>query len=822
MMSPDFAPSVSSPATRSSRARHAAVVACTGVAVVGTLLAQAPERRPARPTAAAAKASSHWEDYGGGPDSSKFVDLTQITPQNVAGLTVAWTYPVGDNNVYQFNPIVVGTTMYVLAKNQSLVALDATTGKELWIHAGLRGMARRGINYWESPDGRDRRLIFQINNNLQAIDAATGKSILTFGKNGIVDLREGIGRDPSLFSRVQSGTPGKIFENLLLLGSSPGEGYVSAPGTLRAFDVVTGKLVWAFHTVPHPGEEGYETWPKDAWKYVGGANTWGEISVDPRRGIAYFPTGSPTYDYYGADRIGSNLYANSLIALDARTGKRRWHYQVVHHDLWDYDLTAAPQLITIRNGGRTIDAVALAAKHGFLFVFDRVTGAPVWPIEERPIEKSTIPGEQTWPTQPFPTRPAPFSRQQMTVDDLTPLFLTDAERASWTERLKKARSGLFAPLSTEHETIAVPGAVGGANWGNTAAYPAKGLVYVISQDFPSFYKLSETPPNFNPPAAGRPAPDQRGRALYAQQCQACHAPDRAGSPTAPTLLGLGSRVRFDDFRQVVLAGRGHMPAFPSTDDAAMRALWGFVTDGAAVGASPNATPPAASSQPGAATPRAGGGTAAALAAAPLVVPEGPVVGVGGAPGGLDVRPGPGFRPGGAPYPDGVDAPKARYYTGYGLGFPYIMKGRWSQITAYDLNTGAIKWQKPLGVDKMAAEAGVTDAGVPRGGQRMGMIVTSNGLLFATAKDGHVRAYDAETGDVLWTGVLPRGTEGLPAMYEANGRQYLVVCATTGLTWGKASREGGPWTQGDGEPNGPSAYVAFALPERPAAGSAAAK
>ena len=256
-----------------------------------------------------------------------------------------------------------------------------------------------------------------------------------------------------------------------------------------------------------------------------------------------------------------------------------------------------------------------------------------------------------------------------------------------------------------------------------------------------------------------------------------------------------------------------MPAFPSTDDEAMRALWGFVTDAAAApGASPNASP-AAGALPGAAGPGA---------PAPAPTPDGPVVATGGAPGGLDVRPGPGFRPGGAPYPEGVDAPKSRYYTGYGLGFPYIMKGRWAQITAYDLNTGAITWQKPLGVDQMAAGLGATDTGVPRGGQRMGMIVTSTGLLFATAKDGHVRAFDAETGAVLWTGSLPRGSEGIPAMYEINGRQYLVVCATTGLTWGKASREGGPWTQADGEPNGPSAYVVFALPERPAAASAAAR
>ena len=386
----------------------------------------------------------------------------------------------------------------------------------------------------------------------------------------------------------------------------------------------------------------------------------------------------------------------------------------------------------------------------------------------------------------------------MTADDLTPLFLTPEERTQWIERMNKARHGLFAPLSTEHETVAVPGAVGGANWGNTAAYPARGLVYVISQDFPSFYKLSENPPNLTPNAARALPPEQRGRALYATSCQACHGAERNGTPTAPTLLGLGTRVKFDDFRQVVLVGRGHMPAFPATDDDAMRAMWGFITD-----------------DPAAARPAGG----AAATAAPPPTPEGPVVATGGAPGGLDVRPGPGFRPGGAPYPEGIEAPTSRYYTGYGLGFPYIMNGRWAQITAYDLNSGTIKWQKPLGVDQMAAGLGAADTGVPRGGQRMGMIVTSNGLLFSTAKDGKVRAYDAETGNVLWTGDLPRGSEGIPAMYSVNGRQYLVVCATTGLTWGKASREGGPWTQADGEPNGPSAYVVFALPERRAPGSA---
>jgi quinoprotein glucose dehydrogenase len=747
--------------------RTCALLALTGLAIASVadgIHSQSPK-------------SAGWTDYGGGPDSSKYVDLTQITPANVGTLVPAWTYPIGDNNVYQFNPIVAGSTMYVLAKNSSLVALDAVTGQEKWIHAGLRGITRRGINYWESEDHRDRRLIFQINDYLQAIDATTGRSILTFGDNGLVDLRPDVGRDPALVGRVQSNTPGRIFKNLLLLGSAPGEGYLSAPGTLRAYDVVTGKLVWAFHTIPHPGEEGYETWPKDAWRYAGAANTWGEISVDVARGIAYFPTGSPTYDYYGADRVGSNLYANSLLALDASTGKRLWHFQVVHHDLWDYDLTAAPQLITVRRDGRTIDAVAQATKHGFLFVFDRVTGEPLWPIEERPIPKSDMPGEVTWPTQPFPTRPAPFTRHSMTEADLTPLFLNPAERAQWTERLRRAKHGLFAPLSTEWETVAAPGANGGANWGNTAANPGKGLVYVISEDHPSFYQLSDSPPGG--------ATAERGRGTYSQTCQTCHGAERNGSANAPPLTGLGSRVEFEDFRQVVLSGRGHMPAFPSIADPEMRALWQFITG----------VPP---------RPRGDG--------APTV-PDGPVVATGGAPGGLEVRRGPQAGPRGGPYPEGVDAPAVRYYTDYGLAFPYIMKGPWSQITAYDLNTGNILWQRPHGVDPIATSLGDKDSGVPRGGNRTGMIVTATGLLFATSRDGKVRARDANTGDVLWTGDLPRGTEALPAMYQVDGRQYLVVSASTNLNFGKVSRDSGPWTDADGPAPGPSAYIVFALPDQ---------
>ncbi len=725
-----------------------------------------------------------WRDYGGGPDMSKFVLTDEITPANVAQLEVAWTYRTDDAIAYQFNPIVVDDVMFVLAKDHSLVALDATNGSEIWIHANLRGLTRRGINYWQSADGSDRRLLFCIDNTLQAIDARTGQSIFTFGDNGVVDLRVGLGRDISTIGRVQSSTPGRVFENLLILGSSPGEGYVSPPGHVRAYDVRTGKLVWTFHTIPQPGEFGYDTWPRDAYKYAGGANAWGELTVDADRGIVYLPLGSPTYDFYGADRLGSNLFGSSLVALDARTGERLWHFQFVHHDLWDYDPTAAPQLITIERDGRKIDAVAQATKHGFMFVFDRVTGEPLFPIEERPVPPSDVPGEQAWPTQPFSTLP-PFSRQTFTSDDLTPLFLTAEERANWIQRIDAAGKGLFLPPSLERETIGVPGAVGGANWGNTAADPQRGLVFVLNQDFPSFYKLEEAKSTPSRDSIAPANTSERDQQNYATNCAACHGPDRGGS-LGPPLLNLGERLDYATFRHVVSAGRGQMPGFAHIDENSLRSLYLFL--GGSLTAS----------------------TTASLTPAAPVLPSGPVVASGGALGDqADPAATPTFRGWAArPYPENVDAPPIRYTTGYGLGFPYIMSPPWSYLVAYDLNAGVIKWKVPVGQDLHATREGAKNTGVPRGAQRNGMIVTSSGIVFSTAKDGHLYAFDVETGRTLWSADLGCGTEGLPAMYESGGRTYLVVNATTPLTWGRRSRESGIGATRTKDEGG---YIVFALP-----------
>jgi quinoprotein glucose dehydrogenase len=442
-----------------------------------------------------------WRDYAGGPESSRFVDARQITKDNVHQLEVAWTYPEGRTD---FNPLVVRGIVYGRGANDSFVALDAATGRQLWIHEGVKGFNVRGANYWENADGTDRRLIFSVNNFLQELNAQTGEIITSFGDNGRVDLRVGLGRDPAKVNQ-QSRTPGRVFEDLVIMGSATNQEYESALGDIRAFDVRTGRLVWTFHTVPRPGEVGYETWPPDAWKTVGGANNWGEMSIDAARGVVYVPTGSAKYNFYGGYRKGDNLFADSILALDARTGERLWHFQTVHHDIWDLDNNAAPQLTKIRRDGREIDVVAVASKTGYLYVFDRTTGEPIWPIEERPVPtKTDVPGESLSTTQPFPTAPPPFSRQSFTARDVNPHILTDAERVEFRRRVAAARNeGPFTPIGFD-EVVHMPGNQGGANWGSTAAQPTDGTVYVIGFNVPTLIRLLK-PGETRPARAGNPA-----------------------------------------------------------------------------------------------------------------------------------------------------------------------------------------------------------------------------------------------------------------------------------------------------------------------------
>jgi glucose dehydrogenase len=419
-----------------------------------------------------------WDSNGGGADHSQYSSLKQINKNNVKQLQVAWMYESGNNPT--FNPVIIDGIMYVGAQN-AIVALDAATGTEIWKHQG--GGAARGINYWESKDRKDRRLLFANAGAITAINAADGETIMSFGDNGRTDLKNGLDRD---IRQVSSSDPGHIFENTIFMSLMPanqGDNYLATPGDVHAYDVISGKLKWVFHSVPHPGEAGYETWPADAWKTSGGVHNWNEMSVDEKRGIVFVPFGTARYDFYGPDRHGQDLYGNSIVALDARTGKKLWHFQTVHHDLWDYDLPTAPKLLTVKHDGRNVDVVAQPTKQGFLFVFERETGKPLWPIEERPVPKSDVLGEESWPTQPFPTKPPPFARQSFTEKDINP-FIPEEDKAKVREMLQTWRNeGLFTPPSLKG-TVEMPGNNGGANWGSSGVDPSKGMIYIVSKELP--------------------------------------------------------------------------------------------------------------------------------------------------------------------------------------------------------------------------------------------------------------------------------------------------------------------------------------------------
>jgi quinoprotein glucose dehydrogenase len=746
----------------------------------------------------AARSGQWWWDNLGGPDSSQFMKLDQINKSNVNRLEVAWFYPYATT---LFNPIAVEDVVYTYGRNNSLIALDATTGKEIWIHEGLPGINARGINYWQSSDGKDKRLLFSVNSFLQAIDARTGKSILTFGNNGIVDLRDGLLRAEGTGVNVQSGNPGKVWRNLLILGSAPGEGFISPPGDIRAYDVITGKRVWQFHTVPQPGEFGYETWPPQAYKYVGGSNSWGSLSVDEERGIVYIPTGSATYDFYGADRHGANLFSNCLLALDARTGKRLWHFQTIHHDIWDLDNVSAPQLVTIRHNGRRVDVVAHAGKTGWLYVFDRVTGQPIWPIEERPVPQTNVPGEMTWPTQPFVTKPAPFARQTFTVDDVNPWLLTPQAYEEIKARVAKAhvgpgpQGGLFIPTRVGEDSISMPGNMGGSNWGTTASNPEKGLVFVLNMEAVSILRLEDVKTRGSALAgnAALQGAIPQGRSVYMQNCQVCHGDNLQGVvPGAPSLVGVTSRLSDDAIRAVITGGRGLMRPVSDISADQLTQVIAFL----------------ASTNPMGRGIGAGG-------AAPTF-PPGPVVGRGGAPqpplparGTGAFFPGVGGNAGNLAYPDEVRdvVPTERYMSEYAV-MAAATKPPYTTLTAYDLNTGEIKWQVPTG-DHPPTIA----AGGPRntGGLalRTGIMPTKAGLVFQAGGDGKLRAYDEDTGKVLWMGDFAGQSRGVPVMYQSKGRQYLVIPAVAGGT------PGAPQGQGAAAiPAGtPIGHIAWALPRR---------
>jgi quinoprotein glucose dehydrogenase len=689
-----------------------------------------PGKKPATPKPAGeSEPYTRWRDYAGSPDSMQYSALNQINRNNVSQLEPAWFYPVpGEPVQLPFNPLVIDGVMYVAGLKDVVVALDAATGKELWTSG--EEATERGLTYWENRDRSDRRLILTGNNGLRQINAENGKLIATFGDNGYVNMRSGA---PRRLGGPNSSPP-RIFENLIIVGSNTGEGYGSPPGDVRAYDVVNGKLVWTFHTIPRPGEYGYETWPPDAWRYAGGANNWGDMTLDTKNGIVFVPTGSPTHDLYGADRAGNNLFGNCLLALDARTGKRLWHFQVVHHDLWDYDLASAPKLLTVRHEGRTVDIVAQAGKTGFLYVFERLTGKPLWPIEERAVPKSEVPGEVSSPTQPFPTRPPAFGRQLFRPDDVNP-FVSGEEQERLRQAVREAANdGVFTPSSHLRAHIQFPGAWGGANWGSTAADPATGMLFVRSLEMPSYRRMSLAGPGKSDPSAPPPPSDarqQEGLAIYTQLCASCHSPGQTPM-RSPVNLGL------DKFRAILREGPDQMPAF-----------------------SDRMLPPQSVS---------------ALEAFLLSLPT--VDEQAGQEGALQLP----------QNPTRYAGPAIRYAGSFSAGW-YTSNGYpavgppWTQLVAYDLNDGTIKWRVPDGHAPGLAANGVMNTGTVR--PRNGPVVTAGGLVFiANSQDRFVRAYDTNDGRVLWERELDANPEGIPAVFEVGGRQYVAFAA--GASWGTGS------------------------------------
>jgi len=665
-------------------------------------------------------ANAGWPEYLGGPDRNHYSELTQIDTGNVQNLQIAWTYDTPDSGQMQVNPLIVDGILYGVTPFVQAFALDAATGKMRWIFGDTTqhwASTSRGVAYWS--DGRDKRILHTIGSYLYAIDAITGKSILTFGDSGRVDLHTGlpeIARDKFIISN----TPGTVFEDLIVMPVRLSEGADAAPGDIRAFNVRTGALAWTFHTIPYPGEPGYETFPPDAYKNetVGAANNWAGMAVDRKRGILYVPTGSAAADFYGGKRAGQNLFADCLLALDARTGKRLWHFQTTHHDIWDRDLPAPPNLITVKQNGRSIDAVAQVTKQGYIFVFDRVSGRPLFPIEEIPAPASALAGEIAWATQPVPARPAPYARQAytLTADDISPFA---ENRDELIARFKTYDPRRFAPPGKQG-TVIFPGFDGGAEWGGAAADP-DGTLYVNSNEMPWILTMVDAPLE---DYLAQLAPGER---IYTTMCSACHGADKKGNPKSnyPSLVDIGKRSDRTAISQVIANGKGMMPGFPMLSSSEKQAVVAF-----------------------------------------LLGEEKQAVSGGQA----------------------VQTPWLPYKsTGYNKfldnkGHPAI-KPPWGTLSAVDLNTGAYRWQIPLGDEPGLAEKGT---GTENYG---GPVVTAGGLLFiAATKDEKFRAFNKKTGQLLWETTLPAAAFATPSTYAVKGKQYVVLaCGGTKLGTKKGNK-----------------------------------